>query len=159
MQEDVRIENHETVDWKHTHLNELGGLRAIAVTVDGTIIDDRLEYRAEGDRDSVCVESLNFRNLPQYVIVSVNGGVGSFSFGITDLTCDDGDCPDRSLPDARTPASWIHDDHLVKGTIIVDGHVSFVLFIFGLAGFAVCLTVSLLLAMTDSLIRLAWRSR
>lgn len=74
-------------------------------------------------------------------------------------TCDDGDCPDRSLPDARTPASWIHDDHLVKGTIIVDGHVSFVLFIFGLAGFAVCLTVSLLLAMTDSLIRLAWRSR
>lgn len=43
--------------------------------------------------------------------------------------------------------------------ILEHGHVSFVLFMVGLAGFVVCLTVSLLIALTDSLIRLAWRPR
>ncbi len=43
--------------------------------------------------------------------------------------------------------------------ILEHGSVSFVLFMVGLAGFVVCLTVSLLIALTDALIRLAWRPR
>lgn len=79
MVEHVRTEAHENVDWQHKPLNALGGLRAIAVTVGGTVIDGRLEYHVEGNPDGVYVESVNFRNLPQYVIVSVKGGSNMLS--------------------------------------------------------------------------------
>lgn len=42
-------------------------------------------------------------------------------FGVERITCDGG-CPVYGLPDDRTPASWMHDGRLVKGTILVDGH-------------------------------------
>ena len=43
--------------------------------------------------------------------------------------------------------------------ILEHGRMSIILFTVALAGFIVCLTVSLLIALTDSLIRLAWRPR
>ena len=71
MKKRIQSETKETVDWEHKPINALGGLRAMAVTTGGTTIDGLLEYHVEGTVDGVYVESLNFRNLPQYVIVSV----------------------------------------------------------------------------------------
>lgn len=79
MKKQIQSETHETVDWEHKPINALGGLRAIAVTTGGTTIDGLLEYHVEGTVDGVYVESLNFRNLPQYVIVSGKGGSNMLS--------------------------------------------------------------------------------
>lgn len=79
MKKRIQSETKETVDWEHKPINALGGLRAMAVTTGGTTIDRLLEYHVEGTVDGVYVESLNFRNLPQYVIVSVKGGSNMLS--------------------------------------------------------------------------------
>lgn len=71
---------HEGIpDWMDKPIEELAGKRAIAITVGGTTIDGELEYRMEKTEDGLHVESLNFRNLPQYVIVSVKGGSNMLS--------------------------------------------------------------------------------
>lgn len=66
---------HETIsDWMDKPIEELAGKRAIAITVGETTIDGELEYRMEKTEDCLRVESLNFVNLPQYVVVCLNGG-------------------------------------------------------------------------------------
>ena len=71
---------HETIpDWMDKPIEELAGKRAIATTVGGTTIDGELEYHMEKTEDGLRVESVNFRNLPQYVIVSVKGGSNMLS--------------------------------------------------------------------------------
>ena len=57
---------HETIpDWMDKPIEELAGKRAI---------DGELEYHMEKTEDGLRVESLNFVNLPQYVVVCLNGG-------------------------------------------------------------------------------------
>lgn len=71
---------HETIpDWMDKPIEELADKRAIAITVGGTTIDGELEYHMEKTEDGLRVESVNFRNLPQYVIVSVKGGSNMLS--------------------------------------------------------------------------------
>lgn len=70
----MRSDVHETIsDWANKPIEELAGKRAIAITVGGTTIDGQLEYRVEQAENGFHVESLNFVNLPQYVVVSLNG--------------------------------------------------------------------------------------
>lgn len=71
----IHTDVHETIsDWMDKPIEELAGKRAIAITVSGTTIDGELEYRMEKTEDGLRVESLNFVNLPQYVVVCLNGG-------------------------------------------------------------------------------------
>lgn len=71
----MHTDAHETIsDWMDKPIEELAGKRAIAITVGGTTIDGELEYRMEKTEDGLRVESLNFVNLPQYVVVCLNSG-------------------------------------------------------------------------------------
>ena len=57
------------VDWKHTPLKELAGLKAKAVTVNGTVIEGRLEYWNAKTHSGAAVESLSFVDVSQDLIL------------------------------------------------------------------------------------------